>query len=179
MRRVEDTAIAFARACDAVHVPYALIGGFAVIAWGQPRTTQDVDVLLILDEHVIERLCDELARHGLEVGLADLRDAAREKGHVTIFDPGSRFHVDARPIRTETEAEQVRSAIGIDFKGQRIQVARPEETIAFKLSYGSEQDLQDARSILIRQDTRLDMARLRELVARLGVERALDDLLRL
>lgn len=73
-------------------------------------------------------------------------------------------------------ADQVRSAAAIDFKGQTIWVARPEETVAFKLKFGSEQDLQDARSILIRQEGRLDMQWLRALAKKLGVEPSLDDL---
>lgn len=176
MRGVEETAIAFARACDEAAVSYALIGGFAVIAWGQPRTTQDVDVLLILDPHQVRGFHEALAKQGLDASEADFFDALRERSHVTILDASSHFHVDARAVRDAMETDQVRSAAAIDFKGQTIRVARPEETVAFKLKFGSEQDLQDARSILIRQEGRLDMQRLRALAKKLGVEPSLDEL---
>jgi hypothetical protein len=46
----------------------------------------------------------------------------------------------------------------------------------FKLKFGSPQDIQDARSILVRQAGRLDMARLRALAETIGVRTALDAL---
>lgn len=177
MRRVEDTAISFGRACDEAAIPYALIGGLAVIAWGQPRTTADVDALLILRDEDVARFCDSLRKGSLDVGERDLRDAIADRSHVTIFDPLTRFHVDARTARDAAEAAQIRSAIPVDFKGALLRISRPEETIAFKLKYASEQDLQDAASILVRQDGRLDLARLHVLASQLGVTAALERLI--
>jgi hypothetical protein len=48
VRELEDLALAFDRACRTAGVEYAYVGGIAVIAWGQPRTTMDVDALVRL-----------------------------------------------------------------------------------------------------------------------------------
>ena len=178
MRRVEDTAIAFARACIDAGVEYAVIRAIAVLAWGQPRATSDVDALIIMSLGQVDPFVAALASQGLEASVADLQDALVDKSHVTIFDPQTNFHVDARTTRDAAEEAQVRSATVIELHGQPIRIARAEETVAFKLKFGSPQDLQDARSILIRQE-KLDMPRLRALAAKLGVEKNLDDLIAL
>ena len=176
MLEVERTALAFARACDGAGVRYALMGGVAVSAWGQPRATADVDVLVSLRIEQVPRFAVALRSEGLVVDERDFEDAFRDDSHVTIFDDKSPFHVDCKIARGEESAE-VDRAVEVAYEGERLRLVAPEETIAFKLKFGSPQDVQDARSILVRQEGRLDLARLRDLARRLGVEKALDEMM--
>lgn len=178
MRRVDETAIAFGRACDDAGIAYSLIGAVAVLAWGQPRATADVDALVILAPGDVPRFARALVAAGFEVAERDLLDACHDGSHVTAFDPASRFHVDLRRTRDETERRQVEEAMTVAFEGALLRVSRPEETVAFKLKYGSAQDLADARSIVLRQGARLDLVRLRRLAKTLGVTSGLESLLR-
>ena len=52
-------------------------------------------------------------------------------------------------------------------------IADPEHTIVMKLVYGSEQDVEDALGIYVRQRKRLGLRRIRQFASRQGV---LDDL---
>lgn len=176
MRPLEDTAVAFDRAARAADVSYAVVGGFAVSAWGQPRTTSDVDVLVVLDERQIVPFSRALAAQGLTANEADFRDVLREGGHVTIFDPDSSFHVDAKLCKTESERDQVKHAAEVPFHGARLRIARAEETVVYKLLYGTPQDVADAASILARQAGKLDDTRMMALAIKLGVAPALRDL---
>lgn len=176
MRPLEETALAFDRAARQAGVGYALVGGFAVSAWGQPRTTSDIDALLDLREQDVVRLAEALAQEGLTASAADFRDTLREGGHVTIFDPESAFHVDAKLCRTPGERDQVRDASEVPFHGSRLRFARPEDTVVYKLLYGSPQDLADAATILARQGSSLDEARMMALALKLGVAPALREL---
>src|SRR5206468_10106271 len=47
--------------------PYCVIGALALGAWGQPRTTQDVDLLVLLEGEKRARLLAELERDGFTV----------------------------------------------------------------------------------------------------------------
>lgn len=178
MRGVEHVALAFDGACREAGASYAFIGAVAVMAWGAPRATDDVDVLLVPAPDGMESLRRALSRRRLTLSLEDVADARRDGGHVTIFDEESPFYVDVKLAVTEAEREQVREAVEVPFRDGLLRVARPEETVAFKLSFASPKDLQDARSILLRQAGRLDMARLRDLARRLGVGAKLDQVLR-
>lgn len=176
MRTLEDTAVAFARACRRAGIPFAVVGGFAVSTWGQPRTTSDVDVLLHLaHERDVPALVAALSAEGLSASPRDVLDTMREGGHVTIFDEATSFHVDAKITRTPQERAQIADAVEVPFHGDRLRVVRAEDTIAYKLLYGTDQDVKDARGILVRQEGRLDAARLEAQAARLGVLARLRD----
>jgi hypothetical protein len=176
VRPLEETAVAFDRAAREAGVPYALVGGFAVSAWGQPRTTSDVDALVDLAEGRVEAFTRALIQEGLNVTEDDFRDVLREGGHVTIFDPGSSFHVDAKLCKTPGERDQVSQAAEVPFHGAKLRFARPEDTVAYKLLYGTPQDVADAATIIVRQAGKLDEARMMALAIKLGVAPALREL---
>lgn len=176
MRGVRDTALAFDRACRKAGIRYAFMGGMAVLAWGQPRTTEDVGALVDLPAASIAEFVAALSTESLTVTADDFRDALRDRSHVTIFDEASRFHVDAVIARSPGEREEVERAARVELGDGALSVVAPEDTIVFKVRFGSPQDLQDARSILVRQAGRLDRARLEDVAERLGVAEALADL---
>lgn len=106
---------------------------------------------------------------GLLVDPGDLIDAIREKSHATVVDTDSALHVDVKIALTPEEREEVADGQEVAFGGARLRIVGPEDTIAYKLLFGSPQDLADARSILVRQGHRIDRARLEAPCARLDV----------
>lgn len=170
MRELEDVALAFDRACRQAGLDYAFVGGLAVMAWGQPRATVDIDVLLDYTEEDVHGLDRALGDEDLTVQQRDLRLSLEDGSHVTVFDEHSRFHVDVKPALGDLERDEVDRAEEVRFEGAHLRFAPPEETIAFKLHFGSPRDLEDARSVLARQRERIDEDRLTELARRLGVE---------
>jgi hypothetical protein len=177
-RRPEATAAAFHRAAAEAGVAYALIGGLAVGAWGQPRATQDVDCLVDLPRAAEERFCRALAAQRLGARADDLRAAREGRSHATVLDEEGPFHVDLKLALTAEEKDQVREAVDVTISTGPVRVARPEDTVAYKVRFGTEQDLRDARSIVVRQAGKLDEARLLALALRLGVAEQVRALLR-
>ena len=173
---VDEIALAFDRACRAAGVEYAFMGAFAVMAWGEPRATTDVGVLVAYDEERIPAFVTALRAESLSADFRDLIDAQRDRGHVSVFREGSVFWLDLRLARTAVERGEIADAASVEVRGQALRVVRPEDTIAFKLSFGSPKDLQDALSILVRQAGALDESRLLALAHRLGVADALSEL---
>lgn len=177
MRDPADVAAAFDRALGRAGGHYAFVGGLAVSAWGQPRATQDVDCLLDLPPEATGAFVNALAAEGLKVFPGGLEAAPSGRSHVTILDEGSAYHVDCKLAVTADERAQVRDAKEVALPQGRLRVARAEDTVAYKVLFGSPQDLQDVRSILIRQAGRLDLGRLRALARRLGVGERVEELL--
>lgn len=169
MPGVDETALAFDRAARKADTRYAFMGAFAVMAWGEPRATSDVDTLLAYTEAQVPGLVLALRSEHLTVDPRDLVDALRDGGHVTVFHEGSVFWLDVKPARSAAELVEVDEAAEVEIRGQHLRIVRPEETIAFKLAFGSPKDEQDALSILTRQDGALDEARLTGFALRLGV----------
>lgn len=169
MRELEDVALAFDRACRAANVDYALVGGIAVVAWGQPRMTMDVDALVRLTEDRIAALSRAAHDEGLMISGEDLRDAIRERSHATAFDREGSLHVDIKIASTPPEIAEVEQAVDVPFAKGRLRIVRAEDTVVYKLKFGSDQDIADARSIIVRRAGKLDHAHMEQLARLLGV----------
>lgn len=175
-RDIEETFLAACQALEEAEVRYAVIGGFAVSTWGAPRSTQDIDLLLGLDGEETARLVDALASADISLDARDLEDALEEGGHATAFDDRSIYHVDLRPASSDIDQQTIQEARTVEVEGRTIAIAGPEETIAHKLLYASEQDLADAETIYARQAGDLDRDRLDSLCSDLGVREELQQL---
>lgn len=177
-RRPEQTAAAFDLAAREVGVPYAFIGGMAVNAWGQPRATEDVDCLIDLSPHLIASFADALQQRRLAARASDFEAARKDLSHVTVHDDLGNFRVDCKLALTALEKEQVREAVEVPISTGVLRVVRPEETVAFKVKFGSPRDLQDALSIVRAQRGKIDEERLLAFALRLGVAEQVRDLLK-
>lgn len=177
MREIEDAALAFDRAMDVAGVPYVIVGGIAVMAWGQPRATRNIDTLVALEEGDVERFVEAVEDESFQVDRYAVEKAFEDRSHVTVFDRESAYHVDVKLALSPEERAEVEAAVVVPFEGGDLRIAPPEEVVAWKLKFGSPQDLLDARSILVRQGDDLDVDRLVLLAGRLGVEKALERLM--
>lgn len=173
MPGIERTAVAFTRACERASVPFVIVGGFAVAAWGEPRATRDVDALVSIENSKVDEWVVALRNESLSVDARDIHDGLREGGHVTIFDDETGYHVDVKLAKTAMEREEIASGLNVDLPTGRLRVVPPEEAVAFKVLFGTPLDLQDARSILARQGASIDQAKLLSLGIKLGIVDAL------
>lgn len=164
------------RALREAGVDHVFVGSLAVAAFGVPRTTADVDVVVDCGEGDAPAMTEAFHRQDFQVSLEDLRDSITERTHCTVHDTLSVFHVDLAPVAGRADADALRHAVRVRWRGASIPVASPEDTIVMKLAYGSEQDVEDALGIYVRQRDRLDSTRMREVAQRQGVLQAFRDL---
>ncbi len=154
-------------------IDYVLVGGIAVIAYGNPRTTVDVDIIVRLNKDKIEEFTEFLQTEGFFADPRDLQKALQEKSHFTAELKNTLFRVDIKGIYNECDRRTMNNKKKIEFEGITMFVASPEDTIAHKLLYGSEQDLSDAEGIYVRQLKTLDHAYLMDVCKKMRVQ---DDL---
>jgi len=178
-RRAYDAVVrAVERALSAAGVDHVFVGGLAVIAFGRRRTTEDVDVLVAFRDADVPRLLSELRGRGFRTSELDLRAALAEGEHCTIDDTRSEYRVDLSSAATASARHALRHRVAIRFRGLELPMARPEHTIVMKLRFGSDQDIEDAMAIYLRQNDRMDRRLLTSFAARQGVLPALDSLRR-
>jgi predicted nucleotidyltransferase len=136
---------------------WALVGGLAVSARAEPRTTRDVDVVVeIADDADAEALVLDLQASGFRVVAALEQDSVHRLATVRLVTPGG----DARGVVVDLlfassgiEVEVARSADTIELlAGLRIPVARVGHLMALKLLARDDrrrpQDADDLRSLL-------------------------------
>lgn len=150
-------------------VAYVVVGGLAVLFYGIPRTTMDIDLLIATDMAETKRFVAFLNENDFVADEEDIKTAFEEKSHATIEDKTSMIRLDIKGIYGENDRITLERRKKVNLADFEIYVASPEDIIANKLLFGSEQDVKDAEGIYARQFDNLDMAYLEERCERLEV----------
>jgi hypothetical protein len=129
---------------------FCFIGGIAIQYWGTPRLTRDVDLCLFTGFGGEERFIDVLL--GLYEGrLKDARQFAIERRILLLKSPdGIGIDVSLAALPFEERFIQ-RSAAAEVMKGTRLRLCSPEDLVILKIFAGRALDIEDARSVLVRQ----------------------------
>ncbi len=155
-------------------------GSTAAIAYGEPRLTHDVDLVVILDRERIAGLQEAFSPDEFSCPSEEeiLLEAAREeRGHFNIIHHESGFKADVYlagkdPLHAWAFARTRR----LELDGEPIVVAPPEYVILRKLEFyregGSEKHLRDIRAMLDNSADILQRDELEERIAALGLEEA-------
>ncbi|HEX5474081.1 MAG TPA: nucleotidyl transferase AbiEii/AbiGii toxin family protein [Vicinamibacterales bacterium] len=137
-----------------------LIGGLAVQRWGEPRTTQDVDVSVLApygDEHqVVTTLL-----HAYPPRIQGAREFAVERRVLLVKTPAG-VNIDVALAAYPFEQEAIDGAVGWSpLAGIELRVCPPEHLILYKLVAGRPQDLVDIAGVVRRQMPHLDVEEVR------------------
>lgn len=137
-------------------IPFMHIGGQAVLLHGAPRFTHHIDVTLAIgpDElAVVEAVCGAL---DLEPLVPDLAGFARDTFVCPLRHRETGIRIDLIFSTTPYERIAVARAVEVEVGGELVPFASAEDLILLKLFAGRERDIEDARSVVDRQGSRLD-----------------------
>jgi len=139
-----------AAALAAARIPYMLIGGQAVLVHGEPRLTRDIDITLGVS---LDRLTEVVAAAGA-AGLKPLVDPepfARETLVLPCADAASGVRVDLVLSESAWERRAIQRAAIVRIGAADVRVVTPEDLVVHKVVAGRPRDLEDVRSIVVRQ----------------------------
>src|SRR5688572_6246859 len=111
------------RSLRAARVPHVFVGALAVAAFGVPRTTTDVDVIVDYREEDAPRLAESFRRQAFQVSAEDLRDARAEGAHCTVHDTRSAFRVDIAPAARPRAKDAIRHSVRVQWRGSTLPIA--------------------------------------------------------
>lgn len=178
MRSVNDILKLVCTFLNERNINYCIVGGFAVIIHGNPRSTMDIDFVLQIEEKDIPEVVKFLQDNNFFADEEDMRAAFLEKSHSTVEDKETMYRLDIKGMYNEMDERVLKNKVRVGYLGTTIYVASAEDTIANKLLFGREQDINDALGIYVRQKQKLDMNYLEALCLRLGVQEELKNLMR-
>ena len=165
----------FVDVLERLTIPYRVTGSMASIAYGEPRLTNDIDIVVQLRPGQVDALCVAFPGPDFYCSLEAARQAVQQRFQFNVLHPASGLKVDII-VASDSAFDQSRFA-----RGQRLLInadhqawfAAPEDVILKKLVYfqegGSEKHLRDIVGILKVQAGQIDQTYLAEWVARLGV----------
>lgn len=161
-------------------VRFHLTGGITSVAYGEPRMTQDIDV--VVDNaplsRSVEAFLEAVAEAGFLFDAATVRRAIAEKSMFQLFDMVEAIKIDVYP-RELVPGELDRSALIEVLEGMPLPVASRADATVSKLvwaSKGSHKSRRDLRQ-MVRRMTSADRGDVDRLARVLGLESLLIEIL--
>jgi hypothetical protein len=139
-----------------------LFGAQAVVLWGRPRLTADVDVTVEVDLDAVPRLLEGLERRGFELRVRrDVDDFVARTRVLPLWYLPSQLQLDLVLAGPGLEEGFLERAVQVDVGGVAVPVISPEDLVVTKILAGRPKDLEDVRGILAERCTRLDAGAIR------------------
>ncbi len=157
-------------------IPYVIVGGVSVIVTGRTRMTMDIDI--IIDHHQLDRqhFIDFLQNNGFDATLNDLL-GLDEQSHCTFFLKEGMFRIDLKGIYSSEDKKSIDMAIDEIYNGIKVKISHPENTILWKAKFGSEQDIEDALAVFVRNRDRICIEQLRRRGQKMGIQDIIEDII--
>jgi hypothetical protein len=166
---------------DRLQLPYAIMGGIAVRAYGLPRPTFDVDLVVAVPRDRLAELFAAIESLGYTVpeqyrgGWID-SVGGMPLFKVRLFLEGRGIDADIFLAENEFQASVMSRRIPEEVEGKPLQLITAEDLILFKLLAGRPRDLLDIKDIFFMQG-QLDEAYMRRWAVPLGVAQQLEQAL--
>lgn len=193
MAQERITFVEFARlvldALEAAELDYLIGGAVATWAWGEVRTTQDIDLVINLPGAKIMRLSQELEKRGMLVPPEIILDL--------LLMPKGDLPINALHLHSANKAEIFllrdndhyrrlslarRHLVDLGPPLGEVYVHSPEDLIINKVYYFSlsqqTKHVRDIAGIIAQNSDELDMAYIAEWVAKLGVAEVWEEIQR-
>lgn len=151
------------RELDAADLPYMVIGGQAVLLYGEPRLTDDIDITL---GATLDRLPDVLkltTSMGLEP-LVDPDEFTRQTMVLPCRDTATDLRVDLIFSFSPYERQALERARPIKMGDTQVRFASLEDVIVHKVIAGRPRDLEDVKGMLVKNPA-ADLAYIRTWLA--------------
>ena len=170
-----DWLFQFVGPLESAGIPYAIVGSVASSVYGEPRATNDVDLLIQLSRNDAAKLVHAFPSEQFYVPPAEVIAVELGRphgGHINVIALESMTKADFYPL-SSSEAEWFSRRRTLEIGGRKLWFAIPEAVILHKLRFyregGSEKHLRDIRGMLAVSGDEIDRALLDRAVTALGL----------
>lgn len=129
-------------------LPYMVFGGQAVLLYGEPRLTRDIDVTLGVDPSQTAAIIDMIRGLGFHVLTQKPEEFVRETLVLPALEPESGVRIDFVFSLSQFERAAIQRSRPVDVDGISVQFISLEDLIVMKLLASRPRDLEDVASIL-------------------------------
>lgn len=164
-----------AEALERLQVPYLVTGSMATIAYGEPRFTNDIDVVVALTADKVDAFCAAFPAPEFYCPRDLVADSVRDRFPFNIIHPESGLKID---VILATDSPFDRSRLGRAVRmtpgpGYQTWFASPEDVILKKLEFyregGSDKHVRDILGVLKVLGEKVDRIYIADWANRLGL----------
>jgi predicted nucleotidyltransferase len=129
-------------------IPYMVIGGQAVLQYGRPRFTQDIDITLGLLPSEMQKLLAALPANIFHPLPDNIEDFVRNTWVLPVEHCESKCRIDFIFSVTPFEREAIMNSREICVSGVPVRYISPEDLVVQKIIAGRPRDIEDVIGIL-------------------------------
>ncbi len=139
-------------ACELLkqNIPYMIIGGQAVLIYGEPRLTKDIDVTLGIGTDELSRIKNIATALRLKSLVAKVEDFVQETMVFPVIDEKSGIRVDFIFSFSPYERQAIKRAKNIILGETEVKFATLEDVVIHKIVAERARDIEDIKSILLK-----------------------------
>ncbi len=159
---VAELLRALAAVLAAREIRWYVFGAQAVIVWGRPRFSADVDITALIDDSARDEFVEAMRRSGFQLLFNDEEFISRTRVLPFVYQNG--VPLDVVLAGPGFEEAFLNRAIDVDVDGSSIPMISPEDLVITKILAGRAKDIEDVRGVLRERGDSLDLARIREIL---------------
>lgn len=130
-------------------IPYMIIGGQALLLYGEPRLTKDIDITLGVGIEEIEKIKKVTKESNLIPLVRDI-NAFVKKTFVLPAQDNTGIRVDFIFSQSSYERKAINRAVEVEIKNSKAKFASVEDFIIHKVISGRPRDIEDIKTVLLK-----------------------------
>jgi hypothetical protein len=138
-----------AQALDRARVPYMIFGGQAVLLYGEPRLTRDIDVTLGVEPSQPGPVLAMIGELGLRILVDNVEDFLMQTFVLPAQHP-SGVRIDFVFSLSQYEQQAIARARIVPLDGVNVRFVSLEDLLVQKIVAGRPRDLDDARNVILK-----------------------------
>ena len=132
------------------NLPYIIIGGQAVLLYGEPRLTRDIDISLGVGIDLLETLLSVVRELSLKPLPEDIKAFVSQTMVLPTLDETTGIRADFIFSFTLYEIEAIKRGNKVKILDQKVNFASPEDLIIHKIFAGRPRDIEDVRTVILK-----------------------------
>lgn len=150
-----------AQCLDNCNLPYMIIGGQAVLLYGEPRLTRSIDITLGVNIDCLDILLNAVREISLKPLPEDIDTFVSETMVLPTLSEATGIRVDFIFSYTSFETNAINRAKTVLILNQKVAFSAPEDLIIHKIFAGRPRDFEDVRVVLMKNPD-LDISYIRK-----------------
>ena len=132
------------------NIPYIIIGGQAVLLYGEPRLTRDIDITLGFGADKYKEIIDIVKQLNFKVLVDDPSSFISQFMVLPVIDENSGIKIDFIFSFSVYEKKAIDRANKINIDGIEVNFSSLEDVLVHKIIAGRPRDIEDIRNILLK-----------------------------
>ncbi|MCX5783855.1 MAG: nucleotidyltransferase [Elusimicrobia bacterium] len=138
---------------DKHKIPYMIMGGQAVLLYGEPRLTRDVNITLGVDVDEVERVLDCIEKLDLKILVESHSQFVKSTMVLPVEDRATGMRIDFIFSYSPYERQAIERSKQVNFSGSILHFITLEDLIIEKIFSGRPRDLEDVKNIMLKNKT--------------------------